>query len=113
MSKVIDFVKRLLWREEQRRTNVGFIRVTGGPFAMVDAEDLWLSRYQWSVCRGKCRNYVQAYIDGRTRLMHRVIAKTPTGLQTHHADNVTFNNRRRNLQNVTPKAHAILTREAA
>lgn len=68
-------------------------------YAMVDDGDHnWLSQYRWSL---STKGYAQATINGRTVFMHRLIAGTPTGLETDHIDHRKLNNQRSNLRWVT------------
>jgi hypothetical protein len=71
--------------------------------ALVDDDDFeYLSQWKWSL--GAREEYAQRgdYTMGRKHskriLMHRVIMKTPPGMETDHIDHNGLNNRRENLR---------------
>lgn len=57
----------------------------------------YLSRSRY-VCRGKYRR----------ELMHRIIMDAPAGVEVHHINGDTLDNRRSNLQLYTPTEHRAL-----
>lgn len=73
----------------------------GTKYALVDDDDYEaLARYPW-----RCVNGYAAYVTykkGRVysgiTLMHRVVAKTPEGLQTDHINRNPLDNRKKNLR---------------
>lgn len=75
------------------------IPLTQGKFALVDAADESLNRYQWYYHNAgyAARDGV---IDGRRKiiLMHRVVAGTPSGFRTDHKNGDRLDNRRANLR---------------
>ena len=84
-----------------------------------DWDWLRLCRYKWRV---KKVNDHQSYIvrtEGRkgfgrkrfTVYMHRVIMDTPEGLECHHKNGKTFDNRTENLENLTKQEHMKKDRE--
>lgn len=80
-------------------------------FAVVDAADYDLvSGYSWYLLRENRRNtdrrYAVAVIDGRTVSMHRLIGRTPPGMQTDHKDGDGLNNRGANLRPATRSQNA-------
>lgn len=91
-----------------------FIPVGKQDFAMVDDEDFEeLSKYQWSLQRGRKTKYAARSFKISTDCgekpatigMHRQILGLPAGtgweLQTDHLDGNGLNNQRRNLEVVT------------
>lgn len=71
----------------------------------------WLlyAGYRWRAKRGWGGWYAAARIkvNGRPRwfYLHRLIAKCPAGMVTHHIDGDTMNNRRANHKNMSPAEH--------
>lgn len=83
--------------------------LTQGYVAIVDDEDLPLiSGYRWKVLKSKNKRYAARSVGrtGRTELMHRVIARAPTGVGVDHIDGDGLNNRRGNLRLATQKQNA-------
>lgn len=82
----------------------------GGKYTQVDCAD-WLlyARYRWRAKRGWGGVYAAARIKvhGKARwfYLHRLIAKCPAGMVTHHIDGDTLNNHRANHKNMTPAEH--------
>ena len=72
-----------------------------GLFALVDAADAQLIRsFHWAVQKdryGKPR-YAQGVVEGRNRLMHRVILRPPDGTEIDHINGDGLDNRRANLR---------------
>lgn len=78
--------------------------LVGGYAVLIDEADLELvSGYSWSVHRhprtGKV--YARSGSGGSNIMMHRLIAQTPEGLDTDHANNDSLDNRRANLRHAT------------
>lgn len=75
------------------------IELTQGKVALVDDEDFAeLSRHKWSVLKAsRCWYAVRSAPTGFL-YMHAVIAGTPKGSKTDHADGDGLNNRRSNLR---------------
>lgn len=77
------------------------IKLTQNRFALVDDSDFeWLNQFKWSVNSNK---YVWRYtgrINRKTKgiTMHKLIMKTPKGLQIDHINGDRFDNRRCNLR---------------
>lgn len=64
--------------------------------ALVDDESYdILSKFNW---RLNNKGYV---VSGHSRLMHRLVASTPSGLQTDHKDGDKLNNQSGNLRHAT------------
>ena len=84
------------------------IPLTKGQFALVDDEDFEaLSKWKWQAAWQK---NIQSYYAVRTSrvlgvkktvMMHRVIMKTPRGLQCDHIHHNTLDNRKSQLRNCT------------
>lgn len=83
------------------------ISVHGGHFAKVDDEDFdMLSQMRWHAMRGVSTVYAATNVkreNGRygTVAMHRIVNKTPHGLDTDHIDGDGLNNIRANLRIAT------------
>lgn len=84
------------------------IPLTQGKFALVDDEDYdFLMQWKWNYdFRGYARRLEYLRVDGKNPkrtlvLMHRVINKTPAGMDTDHIDGNRLNNQRHNLRSAT------------
>jgi len=78
---------------------------------MVDSADFnYLSTYHWKARRSKSRWYAsrRVSINGhkKTIFMHRQLLGADSDHQVHHLNHNTLDNRRANLQLVTPAEHA-------
>lgn len=89
------------------------IPLTKGLHAIVDDEDYEaLSAHRWNASPTHLGTFYAARSEkkanGRysTVLMHRVVNKTPRGLQTDHINGTTLDNRRSNLRTVTARQNA-------
>lgn len=81
------------------KRDVRTIQLTKGMVAIVDAEDYpYLSRFKWHAV--KCKNgwYAHTQINGRRKLMHRLILGSLRGDRTDHRDGNGLNNRRDNIR---------------
>ena len=72
-------------------------------FAVVGDEDFeWLNWWKW---RTHSKGYVVRMVGGRKNMhmiyMHRLINKTPKGMETDHVNRDKLDNRRNNLRSVT------------
>ncbi len=91
-----------------------YIRIEPDIIVLVDPED-WidLHKNKWYVKKGKHGWYAyrKIYRNGKQyrEYMHRVIMATPKGQECHHKFGNTLDNRKENLQNVTPKIHGVIT----
>jgi len=79
-------------------------------YALIDEADYEKVRdIKWEARRFHCSLYACAdvIVRGRKRTlrMHRLIAKTPPRMITHHLNHNTLDNRRGNLLNLTPQEH--------
>jgi hypothetical protein len=90
------------------------IPLSGGRFAVVDAEDyttLFVAHtykgkrvearpcdWSWSISRGTHGEYVKARISGAYIELGRLVMSAPAGLLVDHKDFDPFNNRRTNLR---------------
>jgi len=86
------------------------VKLSKGMFCIVDPEELlWLSHCIWRrikshslyyaarrVVRGGHYHYIR---------MHREIVSCPLGMQVHHINGNTLDNRKCNLKIVTPQEH--------
>lgn len=75
-----------------------------GEHAIVDRSDYGIIRhYKWSLKNSGGNKYAQAYVNGKVRLMHRMIAEDIAGRVLAENENVdwkngnTLDNRRENL----------------
>lgn len=73
-----------------------------GKFALVDDEDFEeLNKHKWCIGGGYALREIWINGKGKTELMHRVINKTPDGLQTDHINWNKLDNRKINLRSCT------------
>jgi hypothetical protein len=82
-------------------------------FAIVDPEDLpWLSHYDWRCVKSHSRFYAarREVRGGHYHYirMHRQLMNTPFGMEVHHVNGNTLDNRKMNLSNIDPALHAQL-----
>jgi hypothetical protein len=85
------------------------IELTRGQFAIIDAEDCErISKHKWSAHKAGSGDYYairrRKKSDGpgpSTLLMHREILNVPAGMQTHHKNHITLDNRKCNIEIVT------------
>jgi len=86
------------------------IPLTDNSFALVDQDDYErLSQHRWKkVKSGHCYYAVRkVQRDGKVyyEKMHRIIAKTPIGMDCHHKNHNTLDNRKSNLKNLDKTTH--------
>lgn len=87
-----------------------FINLTNNKIAIVD-DDRYdpLMKFKWRAVRKRGGWYAKTTIyKNSNRIdisMHRLVAKTPFGLVTHHRNRNTLDNRRANLANMTKDNH--------
>ena len=79
-------------------------------FAIVDSEDLEsLSRNHWRLVKSNRCFYAARRFRKNGRVfeikMHRDIMHTPPGYDCHHKNHNTLDNRKSNLENLTPDQH--------
>jgi hypothetical protein len=92
---------------EQKPVPKGAVAIPVGNYvALVDATDGELVRaYRWRPKDGGNihgeKIYAVAHVGGRCIWMHRLIAGTPAGLETDHANGDSLDNRRGNLRPAT------------
>lgn len=85
------------------------ILLTRGKVALVDDEDFnFLNQWKWFAIKAKRRYYAvrkESYFSGKRKIifMHRVILKTPQGLETDHKDRNGLNNQRSNIRVCTER----------
>lgn len=91
-----------------------YIRLDKGLVALVDPED-WvrLHKYHWFAKKTKDGYYAarKVWVKGKSRLiyMHREIAGTPVGMETHHGNEFKLDCRKENLEIVTPETHKFIS----
>jgi hypothetical protein len=87
------------------------VPLVGGRYALIDREDADLVRqYRWyCLPTPSGRFYATTEVDGRIVYMHRLIASTPDGLVTDHANNDGLDNRRSNLRTATWMLNSVNT----
>lgn len=85
------------------------IKLGNGHVALVDHCDLELvERYAWQFRMGYAATFIRRE-DGKKRwiMMHRLILKTPPGLQTDHINHDRLDNRRCNIRVATAAENAM------
>lgn len=87
-----------------------YIRLTKGKIAIVDP--WWwvrLRRNKWKAQKRKGGWYAMYTVGKRGRYkyfyMHRIVNRTPKGIDTHHKNMNTLDNREANLESVTREKH--------
>ena len=82
---------------------MGKIALTQGKFALVDGEDFeYLNQWNWYFANGYAVRNMP--VNGGKRVtirMHRVINKTPDGLDTDHKNGDGLDNQKANLRDAT------------
>lgn len=86
------------------------IKLTGGLFAIVDADDFdEIDRYYWIAVSSTRKFYAARRVitNGKSHYiyMHRQIMKTPHGQVCHHKNGNTCDNRKKNLTNMSEDEH--------
>jgi len=87
------------------------IKLIGGGFTLVDADGFnKFSKYAWRRVKSHSKYYAirRIVLSDRTVTirLHRQIAGTPAGLNCHHLNGDSLDNRAANLVNINPKIHA-------
>ena len=83
------------------------IPLTKGKFAIVDDEDFeFVNQWKWSFDRlYAVRGHYLGNINGKDKYkkiyLHRIINKTPMGIETDHINKNKLDNQRSNLRNAT------------
>lgn len=70
-----------------------------GKFAIVDKEDAWVDKYNWSCNKD---GYVVSRVEKKMVRLHRYLLQTPRSKFTDHKDGNPLNNRRSNIRICTP-----------
>ena len=85
------------------------IELTKGFVAIISTEDFRkVNKHKWRVTHSKGNKrkhgapYARGMVNGKDVYMHRFIMDCPDHLQTDHGNHCTLDNRRCNLENVTP-----------
>ncbi len=79
------------------------IKLTKGKYALVDNQDFkWLNQWKWNY-QGKYARRMEYSEDGKRHLvyMHRLVNKTPDGIETDHINHNQLDNTRKNLRIAT------------
>ncbi len=84
------------------------IKLNHGKVALVDDEDYeYLNQWKWFAHKHPRVFYAErtdhSGVKDKTILMHRLIMKTPKGLQVDHIDHDGLNNQKHNMRNCTLK----------
>ena len=83
------------------------IKLTQGKVALVDDEDFeYLNQFKWFAVKDKCTFYAirNARKEDGTRTtvkMHRIVMKTPEGMEVDHKDGDGLNCQKYNMRNCT------------
>lgn len=83
------------------------LKVGDAHVAEIDGDDFeMLSAFQWRLHTGGYA-YTKAKVNGRwaTVLMHRLVMKAPDGMEVDHQNENKLDNRKENLQLITPLEH--------
>jgi len=72
-------------------------------FILIDTEDL---EKVSTVAKGKTWHIINGYARCGNILMHRVVMETPKGFVPDHLNFIKFDNRKCNLENVTPSENS-------
>ena len=89
---------------QPQNSDIRFIPLTRGKFAIVDADDYaWLGRFKWHCVVNKKRAYAYHSFEKKNTSMHRIIMKPPGGMVVDHIDGNGLNNTRKNLRICTPR----------
>ncbi len=94
-----------LLRYRKRKHGYPFrkIKLTQGLFAIVDPEDYEkLNKYKWFAKIDERTYYAARIENGKKIYMHRQIKQPPRGFVVDHINHKGFDNRKANLQIVTP-----------
>lgn len=88
----------------------GIISLGNSHWAMVDAADYpEISKCRWTWKRSRHCIYAvrKVHVNGHEYLlrMHRIITECPVGMDCHHSNGNSLDNRRCNLVNLTPDQH--------
>lgn len=77
---------------------------------LIDEEDKYiLQKYQLYVSKVKSGDFY--IITDSLQYLHRILTNAPAGLHVHHKNHNTLDNRKQNLEVLTPKEHAIKSQE--
>jgi hypothetical protein len=93
--------------------NYALLPVGRGQFALVDHDVFaWACRKHWRLVKSShCFYVVRRFIEsGRTVTvrLHVEIMQPPPGYEVHHKNLNPLDNRRENLENLTPSDHRLL-----
>jgi hypothetical protein len=91
-------------------STTAIIQIAPDKFALVDASKVAaLAKFKWRAVQHRRSWYARASILRNgvkvSLSMHRFVARTPFGMQCHHLNENSLDNRRSNLANWTKKYH--------
>jgi hypothetical protein len=84
------------------------IPLNKGQYAIVDTIDVPLiEKHKWFVCPSSRTTFyvITTNGKGKTTYMHRLLTNAPKGMEVHHINRNGLDNRRKNLQILTPIEH--------
>lgn len=75
------------------------VPLTKGYYALVDEEDYErVMEYNWHMCGGKQHKYARAYINGKGKLLHRLIVHPKKGMVVDHINGNGLDCRKSNMR---------------
>jgi hypothetical protein len=102
----------LLQRElPPQMPDLPLIRLCKNTYCIVDPEDLpWVVKHYWRLVKSHACYYACRRVGGQGNYrfirMHREIMNCPRGLQVHHINGNTLDNRKCNLEILDQKVHS-------
>lgn len=70
----------------------------GFPYRADESDVDFIKKYKWRAYKDGNTYYISAYIEGRTRQLHRVLMNPPHGMVVDHINSDGLDNRRCNLR---------------
>lgn len=101
----------------EKKPPKNIIRSTCGTAIFIDPEDYdYLDRFKWKLRRSAHHFYAirKKVVNGKefSIRMHREIMQCPKGFEVHHINKNALDNRKSNLQIVSPQEHKDLHRKS-